>query len=398
MDFQTYTRFVVASFCIGGVIGSLGGIMADRIGRRTFLLTLAGIVCLGSASSSYFCWQHPTLLVYTLGIYRFFLGMCTGGSVAVVPVYLCEIAPSSRRGLIASMFNLFAALGLASTPLIAHPAIAWFSASPGTLAATLFCVPPFFACALLVLAGYLFLCESPRFLLAAGLRGDAETALRELRGQEDVSFELLFMLRQRSVARASDEPGTLVSLCALSDKAAKNRLALTCGLHAAQQLSGVTAVLFFSQQLLAFTDPGQIPTHADPAAFEGPSAPQQARLWLSGANLLVACLSSLVLVERVARKTLLLASLATCGVACAAFAVVAWVAHDPSVGFSSSYLSSGLSSAPASSGSDEAFSAALLGLLVLEVAGFELGLGPLAWLVAAELQAPEQRVASASAG
>lgn len=116
-DFQ-YTDFLhgftSSSALIGCIIGSaLSGFLASRFGRKKSLV-LAGVLFFISAWGSMFpetmvlAKGEPTLtLLVVFNIYRVIGGIGVGLASAVCPMYIGEIAPSEKRGMLVS-WNQFA--------------------------------------------------------------------------------------------------------------------------------------------------------------------------------------------------------------------------------------------------------------------------------------------------
>jgi SP family facilitated glucose transporter-like MFS transporter 3 len=78
----------VAAFCVGGPFGSvLAGKWADRRGRRGALLLTTWLFIIGGAIQS----MAPSLLVIMVA--RTVVGVSSGASTVLVPIYLGECKP-----------------------------------------------------------------------------------------------------------------------------------------------------------------------------------------------------------------------------------------------------------------------------------------------------------------
>ncbi len=114
----TYTDalhgFTAASALIGCVIGAaLSGMLASRLGRKRSLI-VAGILflvsALGSMEPEFLFFEHgkPTFsLLVMFNIYRIIGGVGVGVASAICPMYIGEVAPSDKRGMLVS-WNQFA--------------------------------------------------------------------------------------------------------------------------------------------------------------------------------------------------------------------------------------------------------------------------------------------------
>src|SRR5690625_6335967 len=92
---------VVSSLLFGAIIGSAGaGWLSDRIGRRKAISIIAVLFIIGSIASA----LAPD--AFTLIIARIINGLGVGGSMAIIPVYLAELAPTHMRGKLTALYQL----------------------------------------------------------------------------------------------------------------------------------------------------------------------------------------------------------------------------------------------------------------------------------------------------
>jgi len=98
---------MVAMGLYGTIVGALiGGIPADKWGRKTTLMVIGVLylICsLGSAAAN-----GVTMLM----IFRFIGGLGVGASSVVAPMYISEIAPQARRGQLTALFQFNLVLGI----------------------------------------------------------------------------------------------------------------------------------------------------------------------------------------------------------------------------------------------------------------------------------------------
>jgi MFS family permease len=93
--------FTVASALIGTLFGALlVGRPSDWWGRRPVLSVLA-VLYLVSALGCAWAWDW-----YSLLFFRWLGGIAVGGASVVSPVYITEIAPARRRGLLVAVSQL----------------------------------------------------------------------------------------------------------------------------------------------------------------------------------------------------------------------------------------------------------------------------------------------------
>ncbi len=93
----------ISSSLWGTIVGSLlAARFADRVGRRTLLLSCAalyGLAAIGAATPVALDW----LAILAM---RFLSGVAIGGFTVGCPLYLAELAPVERRGRLVSLFQL----------------------------------------------------------------------------------------------------------------------------------------------------------------------------------------------------------------------------------------------------------------------------------------------------
>jgi len=98
---------MVAMALYGTVIGALvGGIPADRCGRKTTLFWIALLYFISAVGSA----LAPE--IYSLMIFRFIGGLGVGASSVVAPMYIAEIAPREKRGQLTALFQFNLVVGI----------------------------------------------------------------------------------------------------------------------------------------------------------------------------------------------------------------------------------------------------------------------------------------------
>lgn len=105
---------VTSIFSIGGLIGSFYvGSVADRIGRKKTALLHCFIYFLGS------CVNGISNTFITLVLGRFIAGLGAGAALVVTPIFINEISPTDKKGLLGSMNQVSVNIGILFTQLLA---------------------------------------------------------------------------------------------------------------------------------------------------------------------------------------------------------------------------------------------------------------------------------------
>jgi MFS transporter, SP family, galactose:H+ symporter len=327
----TMQGVVVAVVLAGAAIGAaLAGSLSDRFGRRRVILAAALLFIVGAVLSA---------LASGLGALlggRFLVGLAIGTASMLTPLYLAEIAPARDRGAVVSLNQLCITIGILVSYLVGFGLAGivggwrWMlgiGALPGIILAV----------------GMLILPESPRWLAGHGRADEAGAALKRLRGGADVSEELGAL--RTDIAR---EGRQLAGWGELFSPRLRRPLAIGVGLAMFQQITGINTVIYFA-----------------PTIFESAGLPSAAISILATAGVGVVNVAmtivSIRLVDKLGRRQLLFWSLggmgATLLVLAAAFLAGA---------------SGGLALIAVAS------VAAFVGF-------FAIGLGPVFWLLIAEI-------------
>ncbi|KAK5609549.1 hypothetical protein CRENBAI_005492 [Crenichthys baileyi] len=173
-------ELLVSSQLLGALLVCLaGGPILDRYGRRCSLLLSAALVVGGTVMLV----AVTSLVALTLG--RVIVGMGTSLSGTAACLYIAEISPRERRGLLVTLYELLLVVGV----MLGFSCSYAFATTPHGWAYTFgLVIPP----ALLQMGALLFLPPSPRFLVSQGKVEQARVVLARMRGEgkENVAGEL----------------------------------------------------------------------------------------------------------------------------------------------------------------------------------------------------------------
>jgi sugar porter (SP) family MFS transporter len=311
---------------IGAMMGALSsGKLADLIGRRDVIMATAALFTLGAFVSAI----APSVHVLLLG--RLIVGIAVGAMSVAAPLYIAEIAPPAKRGVLVCFFQLAITAGI----LLAYLGNEIFSSWPNGWRYMLGmgAIPG------ILLSGLaLLLLESPLWL---ALQGDEDEALSTLAKLKQNRFD--------SELKPVMAAGPLVKLDQFRDVfglAGRRALFLCVALFFFQQFVGINMVVYYAPSILTnYIGFSQGNTFAFVVV-----------------NFLVTLLA-IALVDRVGRRPLLLTSLL-----------------GMSVGLL--LLAGGLGLAPSNDPVGKL--TATTGLFVF-IAFFAVGMGPIAWVTVSEV-------------
>ncbi|PZQ61275.1 MAG: MFS transporter [Sphingomonas taxi] len=268
----TGVGITVSAALWGTLAGALlAGVPGDRFGARDALKGIALLYCL-SGLGCLLAWSWPALIAF-----RVMAGLAVGASSVLAPVYLAEIAPAERRGLMVGTFQLNIVLGIL-VAYLSNAIVGSFALGAGEWQVKLGVSA---APALLLLALMFTIPNSPRWLAAKGRDGDAARVLAAL-GVADPRAELAGYHRAGAGAVAPK----------LSWARHRKPILLAFAIAAFNQLSGINAILYYLNDIFAA------------AGYDAVSADRQA-VTIGLCNFVFTALA-LTVIDRLGRRTLLL--------------------------------------------------------------------------------------------
>jgi sugar porter (SP) family MFS transporter len=321
---------IVSGVLAGAAAGALlGGRLADIFGRRTLLIFTAIIFAAGAILCA--AATSPTILI----VGRIIVGFGIGLSSSTVPVYISEVSPADARGWTVSLFQLAITLGI----LLAYIVDYAFAGIQGWRWMFGLAVVP----AAIFALGMFFLPESPRWLAKRGRLDAARAILSRIRDTSDVDAE--FREIESSLNQA-EEHGNWRDLLS-----ARLRPALIVGIGLAvfQQVTGINTVIYYAPMIVQSA---------------GISSASGAILTTAGIGIVNVLMTivSMWLIDRIGRRPLLLTGIAGMIVT---LGVLGWAFHSASPTGALSWI-------------------AVISIM-LYVASFAISLGPIFWLLIAEI-------------
>ena len=318
---------IVGALLLGAVAGAIiAGWASEALGRRRSTL-IAGVIYVAGAL---LCAFAPTA-TFLIGA-RFILGLAVGCASFVAPMYIAELAPKRIRGGLVSFNQLAIVTGI----LVAYIVNFAIKGVPSEWRwmLGLGAIP-----GLILAIGMIALPESPRWLVKHGREDEAKDVLGRARENESVDEEI------GEIKEVVHEEGSLRDILA---DAVRPLLVIGLALAIFQQLIGINTVIYYAPTILK-------------SAGVATSGAIQQTVFIGLTNLVFTIIAVLLL-DRLGRRALLLTGTAGCVVAL--IALGAYFAS-PSLQSSAGWLA--------------------LTSLIVYIASFAIGLGPVFWLMISEI-------------
>lgn len=320
---------VVSSVLFGALIGALfSGRMTDYYGRKMILIMVALLFILGTLETA-LAPNEPALIIGRIAV-----GVAIGIASYAAPLYISEISPPRYRGALVSLNQLAISLGILTSYVVDYvfaPQQAW------RLMLGFGVIP-----AVLLFIGLLFLPRSPRWMVSQGYYGKALEILHRLRGGLDAAEKELESIRA-TVTKERMEWKVLFS------KTIRPVVVIGIGLAVLQQVTGINTILYYAPTILTMT------------GYQGASGAILSTMGV-GAIFVIFTVVSLPLIDLVGRRALLFAGLI--GMALGLL-IMAYSFHVTQSSAVIHWLT--------------------LGGMLVYIASFAFSLGPIMWLMIAEI-------------
>ncbi|KAL3671318.1 hypothetical protein V7S43_003248 [Phytophthora oleae] len=233
--------FAVNAWIFGAMIGSLAcGHFSDKLGRKKVLMLNCIFMIVGGVIQA----AMSNIWVFTVG--RLISGLASGTATGTIGAYVNELSPPHMRNTYGLGFQISVTIG------ILFPAICFFFTNTSSGWRYLAAFPCVLGAFFLVLAPS-FTVESPAWLLTQNRREEARMVISRLYGEENVGTVLSWLEVSNKLAdpeqgRIAGEPPAKESMFA-----SRYRLQLAGAilLSCAQQLSGINAVFYYSGSIFS---------------------------------------------------------------------------------------------------------------------------------------------------
>jgi sugar porter (SP) family MFS transporter len=323
---------IVAVLLLGAMVGAIiSGWLADRIGRKPTKIISGCIYVIGAIGCA-LSLTAPMLIGF-----RFVLGLAVGTASFVAPLYISEVSPPRVRGGLVSFNQLAITTGI----LLAYIVNFAFHGLPGQWRWMLgVAAIPGIALAIGMLTGP----RTPRWLVMKQREDEARDVLETLRegdDEADVDSEL------DDIKEANEQESRTKVRDVLAPRV-RPLLIIGLVLAIAQQFVGVNTVIYYAPTILADTGLGNAAAIAQTVAI--------------GVTNVAFTIVAVLLLDRLGRRALLVTGTVGTLVALCILGVF----------FSSSTLQT-------------SYGWVALAALIVYIAAFAVGLGPVFWLMISEI-------------
>lgn len=236
------TGFSVASILLGCAVGAyFAGRLADHYGRRSIMIVSSVLFIISAFATG----AAHSVLEFVIA--RLVTGLAIGAVSVLGPIYISEIAPANKRGMLTSLQQTAIIVGLfmafISNFLIAKSAGSatnsfWLGAEAWRWMFWMELIP-----SAIFLIGLLFIPETPRFYVLKGKNNKARDVLIKVLGPIDID---------KKVAEIAASMGSRPRISDLWDsvkKRVKPIVWVGIGLGALQQLVGINVIFYYGAVL-----------------------------------------------------------------------------------------------------------------------------------------------------
>ena len=334
-------EIVTSWVTLGAMFGSLaGGYVADLFGRKRTLLAAAALFTIGALVQSF----APIVPILVFG--RLVAGLGVGVAAVAAPLYAAELAPAAQRGRYVSSYQLAITVGI----FVAYFVNQALAGPEGWRAMLGAAAVPGVLLALAVLTAV----ESPRWFAKVGRRDDALRTLVALGAENDAEARLA------AIAKSLRAEVKTPSWAEVFAPRWRTPLMIGLGLAVLQQLTGINAIIYYSNSIFAA------------AGFATPAEQAQATTWAIGAVNVLSTFIAIAFIDGLGRRPLLIAGLIGMALSLAVVGFAFWQSGTQgSLGSSAGVIT--------------------LGALVVFIISFAFSAGPVTWTVINEIYPNEIR-------
>lgn len=238
-----WQEFEVSITIIGACIfACLSGPSSGFMGRKKMILSAAFVFTLGSIIMA-IAWEKYSLLVG-----RFVAGAGIGYASTTVPTYIAEVAPIQLRGAFVTLSYVFIVLGQLIAAIVAGlcsklpEKVGWrYMVGLAAVPAAIQCV------------GFIFMPESPRWLVQRNRFEEAIASLTRIRGTDDVLDEFNAIKSECEEAAKNEQENKSCATAliqAMSEKPTRRAILVGTIVWATHELSGINIMMYYTATIV----------------------------------------------------------------------------------------------------------------------------------------------------
>ncbi|KAB0792602.1 hypothetical protein PPYR_14561 [Photinus pyralis] len=221
------SSWVGTVYLLGGLCGSvLLSVVGRRIGRKSIVLWSSVPFCISWITVAFATTLHELLIA------RYIAGMSEGLALASLIIYVSEISDKEIRGMLGSSVSVTLFLGVMAINLVGS----YMTIKTSSL--ILLVMPA------LHFLTFVWMPESPNYLLMKGKYQEARQSFIALKGSEDVDHSLAVI-----GTAIENENLNKTRFISLFKKNNRKSLWAIFGIRFAQQMSGITAFSIYAQTI-----------------------------------------------------------------------------------------------------------------------------------------------------
>ncbi|KAL2463807.1 Sugar transport protein 8 [Forsythia ovata] len=338
-------QLFTSSLYLAALVASFGASKACNVLGRKPTISLASVLfTLGAVVSG----TAPNKVLLIIG--RILFGIGVGFGNESVPLFLSEVAPMQHRGAVNILFQLFVTIGILIANLVNY-AVSSIHPNGWRIALGLAGVPAIF-----LFMGSLIITETPSSLIERGKEIEGKEALKKIRGVDDVESELEQIKLACEISRQVKHPYKK-----LFKRASMPPLIIGISIQVFQQFTGINAIMFYAPVLF------------QTVGFKGNGSLLSAVI--TGVVNVLSTLVSIVAVDRVGRRKLLLQACVQMFISMVAIGSILLIHLKPTGSL------------------DKGLAAVVVVLVCMFVMSFAWSWGPMGWLIPSETFPLETRTA-----
>jgi MFS transporter, SP family, arabinose:H+ symporter len=222
----------VSSLLVGAIFGAFGsGALTDKYGRKKVLIIVALFFAVSCAVTSIA--MSPALFISA----RLLGGLAVGAASVLSPMYVAEVSPARKRGMLVAIYQLTITLGILFSYTInfglhnVENNWRWMFAT-GIIPSVLFFV------------GLFFIPESPRWLYKAGRKDESLKILTRVGGDSLAQVEII------EIAESLKGNSASVSFSDLIKPSTRKVLITGFFLAILVQVSGINTIVDYAPKIL----------------------------------------------------------------------------------------------------------------------------------------------------